>query len=166
MPEKVFQSLESFEYVMLLVCTMGIIVLVAKSYNISVNKEGASGNPWADGHNLRFSSMRDDTGASVSKYEGLASRRNYEGMLGANEPPVFWGNVYSESAAGQSQAAGLDADDGTNSDGDAWSSTYTGTFQNPNQEGARARRRSGFKRSKEGMLDAALTGANVTTKNL
>lgn len=156
MPEKVLQSLESFEYLMLAICTVGVLVLLAKSYNVSVSKDGLSGNPYSDGHNLRFSSIRD---VGSHRYEGLRARRNYEGMLGANEPPVFWGDAYSEAAAGQSQASGLDED---NSDGDAWTSAHAGKFQHANKEGVRARRRA----TKEGMLDAALAGGNVTPRVL
>jgi hypothetical protein len=158
MPEKVLQSLESFEYLMLAICTVGVLLLLAKSYNVSVSKEGMD---FARGHNTRFGSIRDDGGAAVGRnnYEGLrAHRRNYEGMLGANEPPVFWGNAYSEAAAGQAQAAGLDED---NSDGDAWTSAHAGSFQHANKEGAVRRRRT-----KEGMLDAALAGDNVTPRVL
>lgn len=163
MPEKVLPSLESFEYLMLAICTVGVLVLLAKSYNVSVSKDGLSGNPYSDGHNLRFSSMRDDGVGAVGshRYEGLrSSRRNYEGMLGANEPPVFWGDAYSEAAAGQSQASGLDED---NSDGDAWTSAHAGKFQQANKEGVSARRR---RATKEGMLDAALAGINVTPRVL
>lgn len=159
MPEKVLPSLESFEYLMLAICTVGVLVLLAKSYNVSVSKDGLSGNPYSDGQNLRFSSIRGD-GIGSNRYEGLRARRNYEGMLGANEPPVFWGDAYSEAAAGQSQASGLDED---NSDGDAWTSAHAGKFQQANKEGVSARRR---RATKEGMLDAALAGINVTPRVL
>lgn len=179
MPEKVLQSLESFEYLMLAICTVGIVILVAKSYGINVGKEG-----YASGPGLRFSSMRDDGVGAVGShnYEGYRASRSYDGMIGSAEPPVFWGNVYDEVAAGQEQAAGLNED---NADGDAWVPTKT-NFQQSNalknavqtvvdqygnvrkvnysqsSEGAVARRN----RTKEGMLDAALAGGNVTAKRL
>lgn len=145
MSERYLPGLTGLENVMLALCTVGVALLVLRSYGYGVTKEGASSNPYADGHNMRFASMRDDGGGAVGshKYEGYRSRRNYEGMLGNGEPPVFWGNVYSEVAAGQAQAAGLDEDDGS------------AAASNWKQEGARSRR------AKEGMLDAALAGANV-----
>ena len=141
MPEKVLQSLESFEYLMLAVTTAGVLLLLAKAYGIGVKKEGYNAAP---GAGMRFGSVRDHSGASRHLYEAM--RRNYEGMLSANEAPVFWGNVYDEEAAGKAQSDGLD-DDGEGGD-----------WVNTNENGRRG--------PKEGMLGAALSGANVTPRHL
>lgn len=159
MVEKMFASLEAFEYVMLLVCTIGVIVLVAREYGIGLKGgDGLSGNPYADGHNLRFASVSDFPGAAAHQYDGLKTRRNYDGMLGSAEPPVFWGSAYDEVAAGQSQAAGLDGDNGEADPNENWVSSG----KNFQTEGAKGRRHH----KKEGMLDAALAGGNVTPRSL
>lgn len=82
-----------YEYVMLALVTLGVLYLVLKAAGVKVDvgresadekkaeekKEGYAGerdsNP-----GLRFT-LRDDTGARNSKYDG---------MLGSAEPPVFW----------------------------------------------------------------------------
>jgi hypothetical protein len=162
------ESLGHFELAMLAICTVGVLVLLARAYGIGVTKEGASGNPYADGHNLRFSSMRDDGAASAAghKYDGLKARRNYDGMLGSAEPPVFWSNQYVDSEMGSLQGDGLD-DDGSD-DGSAWVSA--GPNYSDGGKGQHAIHftqgvTDGLKRRKnkrkEGMLDAALSGGNV-----
>ena len=155
MPEKVLQSLEQFEYLMMAVTMVGVLILVARAYNVSLTKEGLDFAPGAD---LRFT-VSDHPGANLHKYEGM--RRGYEGMLGANEPPVFWGTGYDEEAAGKAQSDGLD-DDGEGGD---WVNTDENGRRGP-KEGMRRHHHKKHNSKKEGMLDAALSGANVTPKHL
>jgi hypothetical protein len=151
-------TLGNLEYVMLALCTVGVVLLLAKAYGIGVNvtKDGMHG----ESHGLRFT-VPTHTGASESKYDGMSSkpkrRHTYgpDGMLGSGEGPVFWSNQFVDVETGARQSDGLD-DDGSQ-DGVAWQVAGPSNGLGWNKFGAKVDGMSG-----KG-LDAALAGGNVVS---
>mgnify|MGYP007013246521 CR=1 FL=1 len=148
-------TLGNLEYVMLALCTIGVVLLLAKAYGVGVNvtKDGMYG----EGPSLRFT-VPDHTGAPESKYDGAGKRRRTygpDGMLGSGEGPVFWNNQFVDAETGARQADGLN-DDGSD-DGSAWEVANPGkklALGRAGQDGM-----TGFNRG----LDAALAGGNVVS---
>lgn len=141
-------TLGNLEYAMLAICTVGVVLLLAKAYGVGVNVS-RDGMDFAPGQATRFT-VPDHTGARESKYESLTNktkfRRGYDGMMGGNEAPVFWNNQFVDVETGARQADGLN-DDGAD-DGSAWSVV-----------GGKS---DGMKGHNKG-LDAALNGLNVAS---